>query len=286
MFGFFKKHAVPEPVPKEEPRSDAVVDAVLMSGVVLPPYPAVLIDLDRLLARDDFELGRLVEVVARDPSLMAALLRVANSPVFGLRRNITGLQQAVAILGLARVRAVLRSAVLREALRDYADPALVDVLWGRFDHIGKLAASLAARSTTLTSQADLAYSAGMFHGTGIFILAKRFPEQTRGLAHAGLDFAAQVDRLDAELETDHVAISAMVARNWRLQPEVVAAIAHQRQCRPGESGTTDRLTCLLHLSIGLHDGEGAEAWASAAESLGLKEVLDQDPSGQRWSADE
>jgi HD-like signal output (HDOD) protein len=111
MFSFFKRHPQPEPVAPvqadEVPHADAVVDAVLMSGVVLPPYPAVLEEIDHLMARDDFELSRLVEQVARDPSLRAALLRVANSAVFGIREPVSDLLRAITVLGMERTRAVL-----------------------------------------------------------------------------------------------------------------------------------------------------------------------------------
>jgi len=253
-----------------------VVDAVLMSGVVLPPYPALLEQLDHLMARDDFELGRLVDIVNRDPSITAALLRVANSPVFGLHQAITSLRQAVTVLGLARTRAVLRSEVLRDALRGYADPSLVHALWERFGEIGNLAASLATRSGTLRAQSDQAYSAGIFHGTGCFILTKRYPNQTLWLGHVGSDFESRMEQMDAALGSDHAAISAMVARGWRLPREVTEAIAQQHRLRhsPELISRADPLPCLLRLAIVLHDGSATpedwpELWETARDKLGL-----------------
>ncbi len=253
-----------------------MVDAVLMSGVVLPPYPALLEQLDHLMARDDFELGRLVDIVNRDPSITAALLRVANSPVFGLHQAITSLRQAVTVLGLARTRAVLRSEVLRDALRGYADPSLVHALWERFGEIGNLAASLATRSGTLRAQSDQAYSAGIFHGTGCFILTKRYPNQTLWLGHVGSDFESRMEQMDAALGSDHAAISAMVARGWRLPREVTEAIAQQHRLRhsPELISRADPLPCLLRLAIVLHDGSATpedwpELWETARDKLGL-----------------
>lgn len=283
MFDFFKRKlpqaSASAVIPEAPPEADPLVDAVLMSGVVLPPYPALLTELDHLMARDDFELPRLVELVGRDPSLTAALLRVANSPVFGLRQSVSGLLQAISVLGLARARAVLTSAVLREVLREYGAPALVQTLWRRFSEIGELATSLASHSSLLKTRADLAYTTGMFHGTGSFILIKRFPRETSVLAHAEADFEATIAQLDAELGTDHAAIGAMVARGWRLPPEVVKAIAQQHQSLPA-SGAADpgnRLTYLLRLAIALHDGVAQSAdWpvvlAAADEFLGLDQA--------------
>lgn len=284
MFSFFKpRPAQPQPPAQDRAeqsaRGDAVVDAVLMSGVVLPPYPALLEKLDHLLARDDFELGRLVELVSKDPSLTAAILRVANSPVFGLRQTISNLRQAVTVLGLARTRAVLRSEVLREALHDYGDPALVQTLWQRFGEVGNLAASLASRSSILKSHADLAYSAGIFHGTGCFILAKRFPDKLHRLINAGREFEAWMEKLDLELGSDHAAIGALVARSWRLPGEVVDAIAQQQRLRPGTGALApaEQLAYLLRLAILLHDTRTLpENWAALQKSVSQQLGLDAD----------
>ena len=201
---------------------------------------------------------------------------MANSPVFGLRQTITGLRQAVTVLGLARTRAVLSSEVLRDALRGYADPSLVHALWERFGAIGNLTASLASRSETLRAKSDLAYSAGIFHGTGCFILTKRFPNQTLWLGHVGTDFESRMEQMDAALGTDHAAIGAMVARGWRLPREVTEAIAQQHRLRhsPELISQSDPLAGLLRLAIVLHDGSATpedwpELWDTARDKLGL-----------------
>jgi len=298
MFGFFKPHPPTAPQTANvdtnaRRQDDAVVDAVLMSGVVLPPYPALLEELDHLMARDDFELGRLADMVSRDPSLTAALLRVANSPVFGLRQSVSSLRQAVTVLGLARTRAVSRSEVLRDALRGYADPALIHALWERFGEIGNLAASLATRSPRLKPQSDLAYSAGIFHGTGCFILAKRFPGQTLWLTRVGADFESRMEQMDAALGTDYVAIGALVARGWRLPLEVSEAIAQQRRLRqaPETISAAPPLTCLLRLAIVLHDEtakpeDWPELWETARDRLELDaSTLDAAMAEYRAAAD-
>lgn len=292
LFDFFKPRgaaapAAPEVDDQARQQNDTVVDAVLMSGVVLPPYPVLLEELDHLMARDDFELGSLVDVVNKDPSLTAALLRVANSPVFGLRQSISSLRQAITVLGLARTRAVLSSEVLRDALRGYGDMALIQALWRRFSEIANLCAGLASRANSLKALADLAYSAGIFHGTGCFILVKRFPKETHGLASAGTGFEAQMQQLDRSFGTDHAAIGAMVARGWRLPREVSEAIAQQHRPRqPLEApGPAERLASILRLAILLHDnGVDPASWPAATESareeLGLdaetlKEILEE-----------
>lgn len=282
MFGFFKKKTTPAvatPTISEPPPRDMVVDAVLLSGVVLPPYPAILEEMDALIAHEDFAVNQLTVLIARDPSLTAALLRVANSPVFGLRQSVTRLSQALSVLGLGRVESIMRSEVLRDTLKDYGDPALLHTLWQRFGNIGKMAACMASHSTHLKSRADLAYTLGMFHGTGCFIIAKRFPTEMAVLKQPGLDFEATMLQLNHQLKTDHTSISGRVARSWRLPPDVVEAITKQRIWQQ-MTGVAGALGCLLRITMLLHDhqedgDEWAALWPHAQKTLGIDEsVLD------------
>lgn len=61
----------------------------------------------RLLAalnRDDLSVSGLEELVKADVSLTYRVLRSVNSPAFGLRREVTSLQQALLLLGRDRIR--------------------------------------------------------------------------------------------------------------------------------------------------------------------------------------
>lgn len=152
-------------------------------------------------------------------------------------------------------------------MREYGSPSLIQSLWQRFGAIGNLAASLATRSRALHGQADLAYTTGMFHGTGCFILVKRYPVETHGLEQAGAQFEERMRQLDQRQGTDHAAISALIARNWRLPTAVTNAIAHQDQIPADLDEMAGRLAHLLRLAITLHDGgTESEAWPAQWET--------------------
>lgn len=287
MLRFFKK-SPPPPSEAERrqqertSRTEAVVDAVLLSGVVLPTYPAILREMDALMAHEDFAVSQLAVVVARDPSMTAALLRVVNSPVFGLQQSVTRVSQALSLLGVGRVQAVIRSEVLRDALQDYGDPKLLQNLWERFGKIGKIAAILASRSTYLKNLSDLAYTIGIFHGVGAFILIKRFPKETQVLANAVPEFEQVMLALNGQLKTDHASIGGIVAKSWRLPPSVIDVIGRQRSWQQ-LSGPSAALACLLRLAILIHDGDVAgeewdATWQAAQSLVGLKEATLQEVS--------
>jgi len=67
------------------------------------------------------DVGKLIEL---DPSLTASLLRLVNSPFFGMRRQIAGVSDAVMVLGMSAVRRMVMSLAVVTPLRKAdIDPA-------------------------------------------------------------------------------------------------------------------------------------------------------------------
>ena len=91
---------------------DALVHAVLASGVVLPA-PAPGFQRFQAAALDDGAGPRqMAAAVSDDPALTGALLRVAGSPVFRPRSAPRSVFDAIALLGRTRSLATVASAVL------------------------------------------------------------------------------------------------------------------------------------------------------------------------------
>ena len=271
-----------EPAPKVEKQKPAkkaskqnlesIIDAVLISGVVLPSYPGVLQQIDALVAKPEFSLNELAALIEKDPGLTAAVLRIANSPVFGLNKKAVNVNIAVTILGLARVTSIVRSVALREAMDGFVDTRLLETLWGRFSKIGYIAGYLCGRSKIAT-YADQAYTVGMFHGTGAFILAKRHPEETKPLLNAPESLLTNLERLGQENAIDLASLSGVVARSWRLPSEVIVAIMRQQHWISLE-GNPASYAVLLQLAISVVDGwdakEDIALWDYAQNELGLR----------------
>lgn len=60
----------------------------------LPPFPAIATKLLRLFASEDAEVRQVVSLIRADPAFSSELLRVANSPIYGLRSQVSSLHHA------------------------------------------------------------------------------------------------------------------------------------------------------------------------------------------------
>ena len=66
----------------------------------LPTLPGVALRIIGLANNPDSDLAEVAKVIAMDPVLVVKLLKVANSPLYGLRRKSENLRQAITLLGL------------------------------------------------------------------------------------------------------------------------------------------------------------------------------------------
>src|SRR5450759_5377440 len=71
---------------------------------LLPPFPAIARRILAFAGTEDAGFRELGALVKLDPSFSAEILRFANSALFSLQRQVTSLTQAVAILGMDRVK--------------------------------------------------------------------------------------------------------------------------------------------------------------------------------------
>ena len=83
----------------------ALAVVVSQGDFKVPPYPAIALRLQRMLADERSSLNDLAKVVAADPALAATVLAAANAAV-GASAPITKLDRAVARLGARTVGAI------------------------------------------------------------------------------------------------------------------------------------------------------------------------------------
>jgi HD-like signal output (HDOD) protein len=74
----------------------------------LPSMPTLLMEAIQQIDGKQ-SLMELVDKIAQDPSTAIRILRIANSPFYGMSREIGSLHEAILLLGLNRVRDMLLS---------------------------------------------------------------------------------------------------------------------------------------------------------------------------------
>jgi HD-like signal output (HDOD) protein len=242
-------------------RPTAAVDPVdaLIKSIRIPPRPSLLADLQCELASPDPSPETIGRIVASDVGMSGALLKLANSAVYG-GRKAKSIEQAILFLGINQVAALMTGLLARQAIP--ADGAALASFW---DMSTRRAQSMVFLSRRLRiGESDVAHTFGLFCDTGVPLLMDRFADYGATYAAASLEaerpFTAVEDERHA---TSHAAVGCLLARNWGLRGDIGWAILHHHDydvLDDADSPPTVRamvaLSLLAESAISTYQGHG------------------------------
>jgi HD-like signal output (HDOD) protein len=212
--------------------------------IQIPPRPQLLTDIDRELKRDSPNLGLLAQWIAKDVSLSAAVLKIINSPFFGLQKKVGAVGIAVQMLGIKNVRCLVTGLLLRQSLG--SGGGSFERFWDTSEKVARISAHLASIMPRLPK--DEAYTFGLFREIGIPLMMQRFPDYKETLKRAsGLD-GPMTSVEEAAHGTNHATIGYMIARNWLLPESISEGILLHHDpavLRTGEHISTQALALVM-----------------------------------------
>lgn len=192
--------------------------AIAIESLELPPLPGVATEVLATASGEQADAKRLAALIQQDQSLASHVMRVVNSALFRGSVEVVSLQQAIARLGMERVRDIAFtaavSAVLLEGstyeniVRDAWKASLSTGLW----------AKEVARTTR--KNVELAYLAGLFHNVGVPLVV-RFVEKR------GVD--ADHTTLDELISRFGPSAAAMLVTAWKLPANLAGVLSSYRR---------------------------------------------------------
>lgn len=258
----------------------------LVKNIGIPPRPGTLVDLQTEIGREDPDFRRISRLVASDVAMTAALLRIANSSAYGLPRRCETVDQAITMLGLRQVGAVVTGLVLRKVLR--TDGPQLTRFW---DVSAKRSYAMTLLARSLRGiDVDIAQSFGLFCDLGIPLLMHRFPDYGRTLKASNDDTDRSFTEVEqASHQTDHALIGAIMGRSWGISQTVCLAIRlHHDYAIFRDPYVPDSVARLI--AMGLLAEVAIQRFAGLNESTEWKKGGDQaagalvlsDPDVEEW----
>jgi HD-like signal output (HDOD) protein len=183
----------------------------------------------------DPSLPRLSTLVEQEPATVARLLRVVNSAAFGLDRTVAAIPEAVALLGIEALRALVLAVHVHDSC---AEAAGVDAeaLWEHSMADARLARALTRTYGGTSAQIEAAFTAGLLHDCGRLVIASGFPQVGRAslaAVHAGDEPCAAEEAAGGPR---HDLAGGWLLLRWGLPDQVVEAAAwHHHPERTPES---------------------------------------------------
>ncbi|MEM7253887.1 MAG: HDOD domain-containing protein, partial [Pseudomonadota bacterium] len=191
-----------------QPRSDAFVMVDEVSALVSPPD--ICLRIFELLQSPDSSAREIGDVISQDPNLTARLLKVVNSPFYGVGRRVDTVSRAIAIVG---IRDLYNLVVAVSAVNRFSHIAIdlvnMDTFWRHSLFTALLSRALAKRAGIL--HPERLFVAGLLHEIGALVLYHKMPRLAQEhLLLAGGDEAVIFEQEYEQLGFTHAELGAML----------------------------------------------------------------------------
>ncbi len=172
--------------------------------------------------------SQIAEVIRRDPSLTARLLRMVNSVYYGLSAKVNSIEEAVFYLGLRQIRELSMATPVLEELEKIHQAAKLPwrEMWRHSIGTAIMSRELLS-NTNMFVDDDTDYIIGLLHNIGKVVIVQAFPEESGRIIGPPARDTAQVCRLERELiGWDHAQIGGYYLERHRVAPEIVRAVTY------------------------------------------------------------
>lgn len=229
------------------PVSRALIDERVKGCARLPSLRSIDSSLRELLNSDRRYTHQISEIIRRDPSLTARLLRLVNSVYFGLSTPINNIEEAVFYLGIRQIRQL---AMVTPVIEDFTRMAgNTPFPWREFwQHcIGVAIMTREVISCVQSPPDDSDYVAGLVHDMGKIVMAATFPDHFLEIQRR----VAIEQRPLIELETEilgiqHTELGALYLQNHNL-PDIMIETARYHH-EPERAGHHSQIIAAVQIA--------------------------------------
>lgn len=221
--------------------------ASFFENVRLPTISEVAHALIATLDNDDVSTKQIAVILARDPALVAKLMRLANSARFGASRTISSVDEAIALTGTAHIRTLALAACFADSF-----PQLPGLDSKEFWNSSMTCAGYArwlARGANIDS--NDAWLAGMILRLGELLIYEVAPSAFAEIEQLPHLPGARWERELRLLGLSESEITAELARRWNFPERIVTAV--KGASMPMDTPSFSRLAGVVHLASLLAD---------------------------------
>jgi HD-like signal output (HDOD) protein len=199
--------------------------AALASLGALPSLPGSYYELNERLSGPRVNREEIISLIERDVGMLAKLLQIVNSPVFGSKKPLITARDAVSSIDLQMLRELLLVGQIFE-LCEVPEAKSFSML--NFYRHSLLVGSIASALVHTQSQAGEAFTAGMLHDVGMLILVSRLPGLYEEINQRSRRQQQPFYQME-ERSSSHSLLGAALFSLWGLPYTVVEAAARHHE---------------------------------------------------------
>jgi HD-like signal output (HDOD) protein len=203
--------------------------SAVVSGYQVPVKPEILSSIDQLMSTKEPDIEKIARLISSDVGLSASILKIINSPLYGINRKVSKIKQAVMILGLKTISSLVTATLLKQSFSGKSSISL-ERFWDDANDIAN-AMIFIGRQIKTKIPVEILYTIGLFHNCGIPLLALKYENYKNVLIEAntaGEDFTAVEER---HFQTNHAVLGYFISSSWYLPKEICQLILQHHDNR-------------------------------------------------------
>lgn len=191
---------------------DTLKAKIIAKAENIPPLPALARELVRLTRNDKTRMKDFVDQIKKDQGLSARIIKLVNSPFYGVRQEISSIDRATVLLGLNTVKN-LALAVSTESFYNKNFSLLKTTgqkIWQHGFAVARLCEAIAKMAG---EDEDALYLAGLMHDMGKTVIVDFLVKE-----------AVTIEDERNQLGTDHCAVGELVLTKWAVVKDIAEAV--------------------------------------------------------------
>lgn len=206
----------------------------IVREIGIPPCPKIVLEFMQEMRKDDADMRRLSDLIGSDPGLAGAVLKTANSSMFGLKSKVGTVQNAFSVLGM-RATAMLVSSLLLKRSFPVSSSKLIEAFWR--NSAGAATYSAALAPTFIQIDRHVAYTFGLFRDCGQAVMLVNYSDYSGLFTGESVRPEATIaDEEDVRYPVNHAKIGAVLAQSWHLSDVICQAILYHHDVASIASG--------------------------------------------------
>ena len=226
------------------------VERLVLDLSDLPALPSVVSEVMSLTEVPNVSMERIGAQIEKDPVLTAKILKVSNSPYYGMRRFIGTLKLALVVLGVREVRNIVLGVSVFDAVDDKSLNRVVrEAFWAHATLVGGIARHIAV--DVVAGLQGEEFVSGLLHDMGKMVMWRQMGEPYLSLMSAFGDNPAQMQQKELALfGYDHADVAAALSFHWNLPRTLADAVYYHHERTDGvlADAKDPRLAALIRMA--------------------------------------
>ena len=209
----------------------------------IPSLPDVVNDIIMSLNDENANIEFLTNKIMMDPALATRVLKIANSPFYGLSGRISSLKEACIVLGAYSIKNLAVAAGVVNKMNKSGKVINTNKLWEHSVGTGAAARVIAEK---LGFDHEIAFTAGLLHDVGKMVLDANYPAEYKQV----MEFRVSHDCYLVEAEKEilgitHAQMGEATAGFWKLPAVIIDVIKNHHN---PAAGNDQDMVGIIHLA--------------------------------------